>query len=120
VASSYLERELLGACPSFREQWEALRRARHPHEEPSEEDFLSALQLHVLGLLAAGRVAEFSRFARSVERLLGEADPMLADLLQDELLRPLAGSVAQAKLPPGAATPYLGPRTLAVWQEGAG
>jgi hypothetical protein len=120
MASSYLELELLAACPSFREHWEALRRARHPHEEPSETDFLSALQLHLLGLVIGGRIAEFSRFARSMERLLGEADPVLAELLQEELVRPLASSVSQSRLAPGAVTQYLGPRILSVWRQASG
>ena len=88
--------------------------------EPSVADFLATLRLHVAGLVAAGRVAEFAQAMRGVERLLGEADPVLADLLAEELVRPLAASVQFEGVSAAMVAPHLGPRTQRLWREGPG
>ena len=93
MISPFLESTLLGACPGLRESWESHRRTFGRGEEADDGALLDAVRRYVIGLLAAGRVAEFSRFARTLERLLGEADPMLYDLLREGLLRPLAHEV---------------------------
>jgi hypothetical protein len=114
VSGGVLEATLLGACPGLREPWDALRRA-HGGRAPDEDDLLTHVRLHVVGLLATGRAAEFTRFASAVERLLGEADPILAAVLEERLLRPLAHDVEEARVPPSLVMPHLGPRTRAAW-----
>ena len=79
--------------------------------------FLDAVRRHVVELLAAGRVAEFSRVARTIERLFGEADPMLYELLLDGLLRPLARDVRAAGIAPSLVVPHLGTRTALAWPQ---
>ena len=76
---------------------------------------LDAVRRYVVGLIAAGRVAEFSRFARSLERLMCEADPVLYDLLREGLLLPLARDVREAGLERSRVAPYLGERTRLAW-----
>jgi hypothetical protein len=71
----------------------------------------------VVGLLVTGHVAEFSRCARMMERLLGEADPILDDLLREGLLHPLARDVRDAEVPYARVAPYLGARTRGAWPE---
>ena len=116
MANHYLESTLLGACPELRESWVAYRRTFLPGAEPSDGELLDAVRRHVVQLLAAERVSEFSRFARTLERLLGEADPMLYELLLDGLLRPLAHDVRAAGIPEKRVTPYLGARTELAWR----
>jgi hypothetical protein len=116
VSGSFLESTLLGACPRLRETWQAHRRTFSSGEPATDQDLLDAVRRHVVGLLAAGRAAEFSRFTRAMERLLGEADPMLSELLRDGLLRPLACDVANAGTPESIVMPHLGPRLAAAWR----
>ncbi|MBW8770346.1 MAG: hypothetical protein JF589_11355 [Gemmatimonadetes bacterium] len=117
VSSAYLESVLLGACPELREGWQAHRRSFAAGDEASDAALLDAVRRHVLGLLAAGRVAEFSRFARAIERLLGEADPVLYELLLDGLLRPLAHDVREAGIAASLVVPHLGTRTTLAWPQ---
>ena len=115
MSSPYLESVLLGACPELREGWQAHRRSFGSLDESSDDALLDAVRRHVLALLAAGRVAEFSRFARAIERLLGEADPMLYELLLECLVRPLARDVHDAGITPSLVVPHLGARTALAW-----
>jgi hypothetical protein len=62
-------------------------------------------------------VAEFSRFARTVERLLGEADPVLFELVREGLLRPLARDVREAAIPDAHVAPHLGRRLALAWPD---
>jgi hypothetical protein len=117
VTDAYLESLLLGACPELREPWQTLRRSFGPGSELDDGALLDAVRRHVLGLLAAGRVAEFSRFARTIERLLGEADPVLFELLREGLLRPLARDVREAAIPEVHVAPHLGQRLALVWPD---
>jgi len=109
---------LLGTCPELRESWQAHRRTFAGGDAPDDQPLLDAVRRHVVGLLAAGRVAEFSRFARAIERLLGEADPMLYELLTEGLLRPLARDVRDSGIAPSLVAPHLGRRTELAWPEG--
>jgi hypothetical protein len=106
---------LLHACPGMRDQWDAVRRS-HGGAAPDESLLLTHVRLHVVSLLAGGRAAEFTRFAGAVERLLGEADPILADVLERQLLRPLALDVQDARVQPSLVMPHLGPRMRAAWK----
>lgn len=115
MISPFLESTLLGACPELCESWQAHRRTFGVSAEPDDGALLDAVRRHVVELLVAGRVAEFSRFARTMERLLGEADPMLYDLLREELLRPLARDVRDAGIPNARVAPYLGARLGLAW-----
>jgi hypothetical protein len=117
--SLFLESTLLAACPGLRESWEAHRRSFGPNDEADDHLLLDAVRRYVLGLLAAGRVAEFSRFARTLERLIGEADPILYDLLREGLLRPLARDVNDAGIDASRVAPYLGARTALAWPQGS-
>lgn len=107
---------LLGACPGLRESWETRRRTFAP-EDAGDEALLDAVRRHVVGLIASGRVAEFSRFARALERVLGEADPMLYELLREGLLRPLARDVREAAIVEARIAPYLGERMTLAWPQ---
>jgi hypothetical protein len=111
LSDSFLESALLGACPGLRDGWDTVRRSHAGGSPPSDDELLAQVRFHVVGLLTAGRVAEFTRFARAVERLLGEADPVLHDLLRDRLLRPLARDLDEARVSPARITPHLGPLT---------
>ena len=116
MISPFLESTLLGACPGLRESWTAHRRTFGASDDADDRALLDAVRRYVVGLLAAGRVAEFSRFARTLERLIGEADPVLYDLLRDGLVRPLARDVRDAGLETSRAEPYLGERTRIAWR----
>jgi hypothetical protein len=117
VARSFLESTFLAVCPSFRPSWEALRGSYGPDAEPDASAFLGALRFHVVGLASVGRVAEFARFAQTLDRLLAEADPILEDLLNAELVAPLATAVRDGELAPALIEPHLGARTRAAWQR---
>ena len=117
MTSPFLESTLLGACPALRESWDAQRRSFGVGDAPDDQALFDAVRRHVVGLLAAGRVAEFARFARAMERLLGEADPVLDDLLREHLLRPLAADVTAAGIAGAHVAPHLGPRVGRSWGE---
>ncbi|MFL5619657.1 MAG: hypothetical protein ACJ79A_14840 [Gemmatimonadaceae bacterium] len=117
MTSPFLESSLLGACPGLRESWDSHRRTFGARDEPDDRALFDAVRRHVVGLLVAGRVAEFSRFARALERLLGEADPILYDLLCERLVRPLARDVRKAGLEASRVAPYLGARTSLAWPQ---
>jgi hypothetical protein len=119
MSGSFLESTLLLACPSFRPEWDALRRGHAPHSEPAAADFLAALSAHVLDLLVRGHVAEFAQVARTVERLLAEADPILADLLAEGLVAPLAQGARALSVPTALVAPHIGPRTRRAWDAAA-
>jgi len=116
MPSPFLESTLLGACPGLRDAWLAHRRT-FGTEEPDDVALLDAVRRHVAELLVAGRVAEFARFTRTLERLLGEADPMLDELLRERLVRPLAADVAAAGVPATHVVPHLGARTARAWTD---
>ena len=115
MTNPFLESTLLGACPGLRESWTSHRRTFGASEGADDRVLLDAVRRYVIGLLASGRVAEFSRFARTLERLIGEADPILYDLLREALLRPLARDVREAGLEKSRVEPYLGERTALAW-----
>ena len=120
MARSFLESTFLTACPSFRPQWEAMRRGYGPGSEPDATTFLDALRFHVVGLVSVGRAAEFTRFAQMLDRVLGEADPILEELLNAELVGPLATAVRDGELSPQIIEPHLGARTRAAWRRHVG
>ena len=111
MSDGYLESSLLGTDSALRESWAAVRRTYASGTAPSDDDLLRHVRAHVVGLLVSGRAAEFSRFMRTVERLLGEADPVLHDLLDRELLHPLARELDEVKVPRNLIMPHLGPRS---------
>jgi len=115
VARTYLESTLASTLPSFTAEWESHRRAYPPGSGPSDADFLATLRAHVVGLLAAGRIAETTRFFYSLERLMGEADPILRDLLERDLVAALATECRHAGIDARRVEPYLGTRTRATW-----
>ena len=115
MIDAYLESVLLAACPGFRDEWDAIRRTHQGTGGPGEDELFTHVRLHVVGLLTAGRVAEFARFARAMERLLGEADPLLHDLLRDQLVRPLARETAEATVASALVAPHVGERMRAMW-----
>ena len=112
MSSAWLESSLLSACPGLRDSWDAVRRTYPVGSRPSDDVLLHHVRAHVLALLVTGRAAEFSRFARTVERLLEEADPVLCDLLREHLLQPLAQETSDARVEPARITSHLGRRTL--------
>ena len=119
MPSAFLESTLLSACPGLRDGWDAVRLTHSADSPAGDDELLIHVRVHVVGLLAGGRVAEFTRFARAIERLLAEADPILHDMLRDDLLRPLARDVEDARVSPTLVMPYLGPRARAAWRADA-
>jgi hypothetical protein len=117
VASAYLEATLLGACPELRESWQQYRRTFAAGTAPDDQQLLDTVRRHVMEQLAAGRVVEFSRVARTIERLFGEADPVLYELLLDGLLLPLAHDVRAAGIASSLVVPHLGARTALAWPQ---
>jgi hypothetical protein len=118
MSNAYLESTLLGACPELRPAWEARRRsAASSSADPDDAALLDEVRGHAVGLLAAGRVAEFARLARVLERLLAEADPVLHLLLLDGLVRPLARDARDAGIPEGHVAPHLGRRLALAWDS---
>lgn len=117
MARSFLASTFLAACPSFGPTWDALRRTYAPDAEPDAAAFLGALHRHVVALASVGRIAEFCRFAQTLDRLLAEADPILEDLLMVELVQPLASAVRNGDLASASVEPHLGPRTRAAWRR---
>jgi hypothetical protein len=117
MARSYLESALAGTLPSFATEWDTRRRAYSPTSPPADADFLAAFRAHVVSLLSAGRVAETSRFFYALERLLSEADPVLRDLLDRDLIRALAAECRLAGIDSRRVEPYLGQRSRVVWSS---
>ena len=116
MGRSFLESALAGILPSFAAEWEAHRRAFAPGSPPTDTDLLAALRAHVITLLHEGRVAESTRFFYALERLLGDADPVLRDLLERDLIAPLATECRLANIDTRRFEPYLGDRTRAAWR----
>lgn len=114
---SYLESVLTSACPSFADEWAALRRAYPPGAAPSVDDLFGALRAHVEGRLREGRVADVVRLFYALERLLGDADPVLRELLEQRFLEPLAVACQAAGLDARLVLPHLGPRARAAWDR---
>jgi hypothetical protein len=117
VARSYLEAALASTLPSFVEEWDAHRRAYPPEAPPGDAALLASVRAHVVRLLDEGRVAETTRFFYALERLLGEADPVLRELLERDLVARLAADTRQAMIDVRRIQPYLGPRTRAAWGD---
>lgn len=113
----YLESTLASTLPSFASEWDAQRRAFAPDSPPSDGDFLASLRAHVVHLLAEGRVAETTRFFYALERLLGEADPILQELLERDLVAALATDCRLAAIDLRRVEPYLGRRARIAWMS---
>ena len=111
----YLESTLASSLPSFSAEWDAHRRAYPPGSTPSDADFLAALRSHVVTLLRDGRVAETTRFFYALERTLTDADPILRDLLEQDLVRALAAECRKAHIDDRRIEPYLGRLTRSAW-----
>jgi hypothetical protein len=120
VTRRYLESTLGSTLPSFAGEWDAQRRAFPPESPPGESEFLASLRAHVVGLLAHGHVAETSRFFYALERMLSEADPILRELLERDLVATLAAECRQAAIDARRVEPYLGARTRAAWTTSTG
>src|SRR6478736_4750787 len=105
---------LLGACPELRDLWREHQRT-FAADAPDDQMLLDVVRRHVVTLLMTARVAEFSRLTRTIERLLGEADPVLYELLLDGLVRPLARDVRDAGIAPSRVAPHFGARMALVW-----
>ncbi|HEX7979753.1 MAG TPA: hypothetical protein VF461_14195 [Gemmatimonadaceae bacterium] len=117
MTSPFLETTLLGACPELRQSWQEYKRTFAGGTAPDDQQLLDAVRRYVVQQLAAGRVVEFSRVARTIERLFGEADPVLYELLLDGLLLPLARDVRAAHIAPSLVLPHLGARTALAWPQ---
>jgi len=116
VGRSFLEIALASTLPSFAAEWDARRRAYAPGTSPSDLDFLASLRTHVVQLLSEGRVAETSRFFYALERMLGEADPVLREVLEHDLIAAMAAEFRAAAIDVRRVEPYLGRRTREAWE----
>ena len=117
MSDSYLERTLGRALPDFEQRWREVRRTYPPDAPPSAGDFLDHLVAHVVQALGEGRVAEVTRLFLTVERLLIDADPVLASLVEDDLMRALVVECGAAGIAPALVVPHLGPRSRAAWER---
>ena len=117
---SFLQASLIPTLPSFEQEWDAHRRAYPPGSPPGDGEFLATLRSHVLHLLEVGRVAETTRFFYTVERLLSEADPILHDVLEHDLVSALAAECRRAAIDARRVEPYLGSRTRVAWTNPSG
>ena len=115
MARSFLEATLVSTVPTFAAEWDTHRRGYPAESPPSDSDFLAALRAHVVSLLADGRIAETTRFFYALERVLGEADPILRDLLERDLIGRLATECRLAAIDSRRVEPYLGSRTRVAW-----
>ena len=115
MARTFLETALGSTLPSFAAEWAAHRRTYAPGSPPTDADFLATLRAHVLHLLADGRVAETTRFFYALERLLEEADPILHELIERDVVTSLASECRLAAIDARRVEPYLGKRTRAAW-----
>lgn len=113
--SRAIDLTLVSSLPSFSAVWDAHRRAYSPGSPPTDADFLAALRGHVVSLLTDGRVAETTRFFYALERVLGDADPILQELLERDLVRALAAECRNAHVDHKRIEPYLGRRTRSAW-----
>lgn len=114
---SFLQTSLIGTLPSFAQEWDTHRRAYPPGSPPGDGEFLATLRSHVLRLLVEGRVAETTRFFYTVERLLAEADPILYEVLERDLVSALAADCRAAAIDARRIEPYLGSRTRVAWMN---
>ena len=117
MARTFLESAFASTLPSFTAEWEAHRRTYPPGSPHTDADFLATLRAHVVRLLADGRVAETTRFFYALERLLEEADPILRELLEHDLVAALATECRLASIDSRRIEPYLGVRTRAAWMN---
>lgn len=117
MARTFLESTLTSTVPSFAAEWDAHRRAYPPGSPPTDAEFLATLRAHVVHLLGEGRVAETTRFFYTLERLLEDADPMLHEVLERDLVTALAAECRRASIDARRVEPYLGKRTRAVWMS---
>ena len=117
MARTFLEWALGATVPSFASEWDAHRQSYPPGSPTTDREFLVTFRAHVVSLLAQGRVAETTRFFYSLERLLGEADPILRDLLDRDLVKALATECQAAAIGSRRIEPYLGTRTRGVWMN---
>jgi hypothetical protein len=117
VARTFLESTLASTLPSFAGEWEAHRRTYPIGSPPSDVDFLATLRAHVVWLLSDGRVAETTRFFYALERLLSEADPILRELLERDLVQTLANECRLSSIDSRRIEPYLGTYTRILWQK---
>jgi hypothetical protein len=115
MARTFLETALTGTLPSFAAEWAVHRRTYPPASPPTDAEFLATLRAHVLHLLAEGRVAETTRFFYALERLLEEADPILRELIERDVVTTLAAECRLAAIDARRVEPYLGKRTRAAW-----
>ena len=112
---SFLEAVLASTLPTFAAEWDAYRRAYPPGAPPGDAELLASLRAHVVRLLAEGRVAETTRFFYALERVLGEADPILREIVERDLVAALSAECRLAGIDARRIEPYLGPRTRAAW-----
>lgn len=115
MARTFLETALVSTLPSFAAEWMAYRRAYPPDAPPTDVEFLATLRAHVVALLGEGRVAETTRFLYALERLLEEADPVLREVLERDLVVALAIECRRSAIDARRVEPYLGTRTRDVW-----
>ena len=112
---SFLEAVLVSTLPTFATEWDTYRRAHPPGAPPGDAELLAALRTHVVRLLAEARVAETTRFFYALERVLGEADPILREILERDLVAALSAECRLAGIDTRRVEPYLGQRTRAAW-----
>jgi hypothetical protein len=116
IAKEQVMSLLLGACPSFREPWEAYV------AEPDYEDDVRYLHLaefarHVVGLMKAGTTEEFPAVFEVVESLHIDGDAYVRESATIGLLEGIQLQAGHSGIEPEKFLPFLRPISTRWWEE---
>jgi hypothetical protein len=107
---------LLGASPSFVENWD-----RHVSDPTYDEELLyvhlGEFAQHLVDLMKEGKTEEFQAIFDVVERLHLEGDPYVREATTIGLLEAIQNVAGDNNLAPEAFHPYLGPESKHWWER---
>jgi len=115
VTESSVLPALLAVCPSFQQRWD---------EYVSDEAYIpnqvyvdaGEFARHLLALLQAGTVSEFSAVFATVEHLLEEGDEEACNAVTTGLLEDHYFAAEDASISPRKWRKYFGPRATSAWE----
>ena len=107
---------LLGASPSFVEDWK-----RYISDPTYDEELLyvhlGEFARHLVALMKNGKTGEFQAIFHVVERLHLEGDPYVREAATIGLLEAIQNVAGDSDLAPEAFYPYLGPESKHWWER---
>ena len=109
---------LLEVCPSFSPAWESF--LADWKDEPAELPLYLALSdfaRHLITMLARGEMESFPSIFAAVERLQAEGEHYVREAMIVGLLEDLQNLNLHDRTEPEQFRPYLGPESLAAWDE---